>query len=186
MCRPGSWRRSHWTALADCVSSLTTLCLTCCSMAAQLTHRSVRQPSRGLSQPSHGLSQPSRGLWLESAKPWLEADWMIRSSMYAALLGRILPFYSQHFVPSVLWCCWLGGRKGIRPVKKLAWLSVWSKVQTCIWPSWCHCHSLSLVCVCTVNTLLSDLSVYCRHSRKRKYADTVGTVPVPWDFPFHC
>jgi len=26
----------------------------------------------------------------------------------------------------------------------LAWLSVWSEVQTCIWPSWCHCHSLSL------------------------------------------
>ena len=26
----------------------------------------------------------------------------------------------------------------------LAWLSVWSKVQTCIWPSCCHCHSLSL------------------------------------------
>ena len=26
----------------------------------------------------------------------------------------------------------------------LAWLSVWSDVQTCIWPSWCHCHSLSL------------------------------------------
>ena len=54
--------------------------------------------------------------------------------------------------PSVLWCCWLGGRKGIRPVKKLsggvlAWLSVWSKMQTCIWPSWCHCHSLSLASV---------------------------------------
>jgi len=26
-------------------------------------------------------------------------------------------------------------------------LSVWSKVQTCIWPSWCHCHSLSLASV---------------------------------------
>jgi len=26
----------------------------------------------------------------------------------------------------------------------LAWLSVWSEMQTCIWPSWCHCHSLSL------------------------------------------
>ena len=25
-----------------------------------------------------------------------------------------------------------------------AWLSVWAKVQICIWPSWCHCHSLSL------------------------------------------
>jgi len=47
----------------------------------------------------------------------------------------------QCFVlPSVLSCCWLGGRKGIWPVKKLsgevlAWLSVWSEVQTCIWPS---------------------------------------------------
>jgi len=55
-------------------------------------------------------------------------------------------------VPSVLWHCWLGGRKGIWPVKKLsggvlAWLSVWSEVQTCIWPSWCHCHSLSLASV---------------------------------------
>ena len=29
----------------------------------------------------------------------------------------------------------------------LAWLSVWSKVQTCIWSSWCHCHSLSLASV---------------------------------------
>ena len=26
----------------------------------------------------------------------------------------------------------------------LAWLSVWSEVQTCIWSSWCHSHSLSL------------------------------------------
>jgi len=26
----------------------------------------------------------------------------------------------------------------------LAWLSVRSEVQTCIWPSWYHCHSLSL------------------------------------------
>ena len=29
----------------------------------------------------------------------------------------------------------------------LALLSVWSEVQTCIWPSWCHCHSLSLASV---------------------------------------
>ena len=40
-------------------------------------------------------------------------------------------------LPSVLWRCWLGGRKGIRPVKNLsggvlAWLSVWSEVHTCI------------------------------------------------------
>ena len=29
----------------------------------------------------------------------------------------------------------------------LAWLSVSSEVQTCIRPSWCHCHSLSLASV---------------------------------------
>ena len=29
----------------------------------------------------------------------------------------------------------------------LAWLSVWSELQTCIWPSGCHCHSLSLASV---------------------------------------
>jgi len=26
----------------------------------------------------------------------------------------------------------------------LVWLSVWSEMQTCIWPSGCHCHSMSL------------------------------------------
>jgi len=72
--------------------------------------------------------------------------------------GEECPYWISHELsvcinlPSELWHCWLGGRKGIRPVKKLssrvlAWLSVWSEVQTCIWPSWCHCYSLSLVSV---------------------------------------
>jgi len=51
----------------------------------------------------------------------------------------------------------MGSRKGIRPVKNLsggmlAWLCVCVKVQICIWPSWCHCHSLSLA---PVNPALS-------------------------------
>jgi len=29
----------------------------------------------------------------------------------------------------------------------LTWLSVWSEVQNCIWPSGCQCHSLSLASV---------------------------------------
>ena len=51
-------------------------------------------------------------------------------------------------LPSVLWRCWLGSRKGIWPAKKpsgevLAWLSVWSKAQMiCIWSSWCQCHPI--------------------------------------------
>ena len=60
--------------------------------------------------------------------------------------------FNYLLVPSVLWRCWLSGRKGIRSVKNLsggvlAWLSVWSEMQTCIWPSWCYCHSLSLASV---------------------------------------
>jgi len=41
----------------------------------------------------------------------------------------------------------LGGRKGIQLVKNEWWdvgVVVWDEVQTCIWPSGCHCHSLSL------------------------------------------
>jgi len=46
----------------------------------------------------------------------------------------------------------VGRQEGHPACKKLsdgvlAWLSVWSKVQTCILPSWCHCHSLSLASV---------------------------------------
>jgi len=49
---------------------------------------------------------------------------------------------------SVLRRCWMGSRKSIWPIKTtsdevLAWLSVWSEVQTtCIRSSWCHCHPI--------------------------------------------
>jgi len=29
----------------------------------------------------------------------------------------------------------------------LSYISFWSEVQTCMWSSWCHCHSLSLASV---------------------------------------
>ena len=46
----------------------------------------------------------------------------------------------------------VGRQEGHPACKKLsggvlAWLSVWSELQTCIWPSWCHCHSLSVASV---------------------------------------
>jgi len=46
----------------------------------------------------------------------------------------------------------VGWQEGHLACKKLTggvlvWLSVWSEVQTCIWPTWCHCHSLSLASV---------------------------------------
>ena len=63
---------------------------------------------------------------------------------------------------SVEYCSWwsafsaltllVGQQEGHPACKKLsdevlAWLSVWSDVQICMWPSWCHCHSLSLASV---------------------------------------
>jgi len=65
----------------------------------------------------------------------------------------------------MIWYYWLGegfafsaltllvGRQEGHPACKklsggvLAWLSVWSAVQTCIRPSWFHCHSPSLASV---------------------------------------
>ena len=46
----------------------------------------------------------------------------------------------------------VGWQEGHPACKKLSggvlvWLSVLSEVQTCIWPSWCHCHSLPLASV---------------------------------------
>jgi len=46
----------------------------------------------------------------------------------------------------------VGWQEGHRACKKLSgellvWLSVWNVVQTCIRPSWCLCHSLSLASV---------------------------------------
>ena len=50
--------------------------------------------------------------------------------------------YSRHTRPDLLIFQLARDNAGV-----LAWLSVWSEVQTCIWPSWRHCHSLSLASV---------------------------------------
>ena len=80
----------------------------------------------------------------------------------------------------------LTGRQEWHPACKklsggvLVWFSVWSEVQTCIWPSWCHCHTLSLAAVKSrlvlpfwyrlirvvpekglLNGCLSTISIYC-------------------------
>ena len=64
--------------------------------------------------------------------------------------------------PASVGClCWLlavsalvlliGQQEGHPVCKKLCgvleWLSARSEMQTCIWSSWCHCHSLSLASV---------------------------------------
>jgi len=72
---------------------------------------------------------------------------------------------SIKYLPSVLWRCWLGGRKCIQPVKTerwgtiLAWTSVWNEVpMICIWSSWCHCH---LVISCS-SKIHNGLRFWCQ------------------------
>ena len=69
--------------------------------------------------------------------------------------GCVVTFFLFFLVPSVLWRCWLGGRKGIWPVKNCV-VGCWAAgmviclergADACIWPSWCHCHSLSLASI---------------------------------------
>jgi len=47
----------------------------------------------------------------------------------------------------------------------LTWLSAWNEVQTCICPSWCHCHSLPLA---SVKSRLV-LPFWCRPTRVVSY-----------------
>ena len=92
----------------------------------------------------------------------------------------------------MLWRCWLGGRKGIRPVKTWVvgcWCGYLAGARwTCIRTSWCHCHSLSFasvksrlvlpfwyrltrvvldkgplnVCVCVINSRLHKIHKQCQ------------------------
>ena len=73
-------------------------------------------------------------------------------------------------MPSVLWRCWLGGRKGIRPVKNWV-VGCWRGyvagarcILTCIWPSWCHCHSVTWLSLASVKSRLV-LPFWCRLTR---------------------
>jgi len=88
-------------------------------------------------------------LWVETYQCWIcklatTDDYIL---LYT-LLSKFLNPCKWITMSSVLWHCWLGVRKSMRPVKKLnynmlLWLSVWRKVQIiCIRSSWCHCHPI--------------------------------------------
>ena len=76
---------------------------------------------------------------------------------FTNLPTKLLPnnFFTNIFVSLVAFSALtllVGRQEGHPACKKLsggllAWLSVWSEMQTCIWPSWYHCHSLSLASV---------------------------------------
>ena len=101
--------------------------------------------------PQHGTACRSRPQTHNSAS--------LASVCHTA--GCSATFCSQHNITMQLYtniCAFraltllVGRQEGHLACKKLsggvlAWISAWSEVQTCIWPSWCHCHSLSLALV---------------------------------------
>ena len=82
----------------------------------------------------------------------LTDSWGLEGRNIAAfIVDRTSYFFLTHCAFSALTLL-VGWQEGHPAYKKLSggvlpWLSVWSKVQTCIWPSWCHWHSLSLASV---------------------------------------
>ena len=87
---------------------------------------------------SHGRSPPTNGRLLSSSTPnsrgkgcgFLDSD--------CPMPLKLMLKFSLFLICS---------HDGLLSGGLLAWLSVWSEVQACIWPSWCHCHSLSLASV---------------------------------------
>jgi len=75
-----------------------------------------------------------------------DAFWLFVYMCLRILLTHLLEWCVQCFDAVG---CVAGRAFGLykQSVGVLVWLSVWSKVQTCIWPSWCHCHSLYLASV---------------------------------------
>jgi len=103
----------------------------------------------------HRTTRPSvsvEGLTIrEIASPTLKNARSRHSTLvfFPCLYHCIIVQFTQQFSALTLL---VGRQEGHPACKKLSsgalmWLSVWSEMQTCIWPSWCHCHSLSLALV---------------------------------------
>ena len=84
--------------------------------------------------------------------------WLHRFCVQVSITSVTELFFRHLLLPVTVCCAFsaltllVGRQEGHPACKKLsdevlAWLSVWSEVQACIWPSWCHCHSLSLASV---------------------------------------
>ena len=87
--------------------------------------------------------------WLGVRKSIRRDDVLVWLSLVSFKSRLVLPFLLFAFSALTLL---VGRQEGHPACKKLSdgvlvWLSVCSEVQTCIWPSWCHCHSLSLALV---------------------------------------
>ena len=120
------------------------------------THTPTQHPSREITNVNVVLafiSRTDKCCDMHSTQP---QTWMIKHTTLwfkqEAQLSqsdrtmRLVSSNLANYHATVLWRCWLGGRKGIRPVKNRVvgyWHGYLSGAR-CIWPSWCHCYLPSL------------------------------------------
>jgi len=57
----------------------------------------------------------------QTHRPWIIVSYRPYLMVCIAMWHNNTEFLLHSNMPSVLWRCWLGGRKGIRPVKKQWW-----------------------------------------------------------------
>ena len=76
----------------------------------------------------------------------VRAHWQVMLLIEVDYSGVILVGKASAFSALTLLVGWQEGHPACKKLsgRVLLWLSVWSKVQIWIWPSWCHCYSLSL------------------------------------------
>jgi len=90
-------------------------------------------------------------LWIRQHQPLVRVLVSWHTHVYAVFLSVeiLAAFDTVIFSALTLLVGWQEGHPACKKLSGgvLAWLSVRSEVQTCIWPSWCHCHSLSFASV---------------------------------------
>ena len=114
-------------------------------------------------EESNWLGSQNQRSWilcLETAVSWIQASFLYSShnNTSTTIYLSFLLIKNQPPILRVLKVAFsaltllVGRQEGHPACKKLsggvlAWLSVWSEVQTCTQPSWYQCHSLSLASV---------------------------------------
>jgi len=76
---------------------------------------------------------------------------------------RFASIIQNNLLPSVLWRCGMGVRKGIQPVKTEWWgtgvvICLQQGKIICIWSSWCHCHHI----ISSSSKIQNGLPSWCR------------------------
>ena len=108
---PGQWACCTWTRVCclTCVVCATWF-VTTHSWSFPTVHSVCRQTVQSpvMLSPQLVVVLPSSICWTSSELWWFSGG---RGESYPELVHAVLP--------SVLWCCWLGGRKVIRPVKRV-------------------------------------------------------------------